>query len=609
MQPLMRKRKRSPRSSSPGSSDLAGPLSRSAARLGSLVGMTDTPPSEFIRRLASAPGDSWSELEPFVQELLDRPVATPTELEQWLLDRSEFDAACSETRANLYIAMTRHTDDAAAAGAWARYLDETQPPLERAAFRLDGRQHEFASHIPLDAQRYNVLNRDTAVDVELFRDENVPIQTELGKLDQEYDKITGAMTVSFDGAERTFPQMAVYLERVDRELREASWRAVAERRLQDRDRLSDIFDRMIERRHRVAKNAGVSNFRDFMFRRRKRFDYTPADCIAFHGACEELVVPALRRLDRERATTLGVSPLRPWDLSVDVHNREPLKPFTSADDLVSKSSRVFDRMGSGLGDMFRALREGDSLDLESRKGKAPGGYQYMRDFSRSPFIFMNAAGMHHDVRTMIHEAGHAFHSLLCRDEPLVHYRHSPIEFAEVASMSMELLTMDHWDEFYPDPADLARAKREQLEGVVSILPWVATIDAFQHWLYLNPSHSRGARTEAWLDISRRFGNDICWEGLETIRETLWQRQGHLFGSPFYYIEYGIAQLGALGVWLIKKEQGLHTSIEAYKRALSLGGSRPLPELFAAAGLTFDFSASTVNRLIRALNDELASLPK
>jgi len=258
--------------------------------------------------------------------------------------------------------------------------------------------------------------------------------------------------------------------------------------------------------------------------------------------------------------------------------------------------------------MFASLQAGDSLDLATRKGKAPGGYQYMRDLSRSPFIFMNAAGLHSDVRTLIHEAGHAFHSILCRDEPLVHYRHSPIEFAEVASMGMELLSMDFWDEFYDDPADLARAQREQIQGIIGLLPWVATIDAFQHWIYLNPAHTRPERTGAWLEISARFGHGVSWDGLQEPREAQWQRQSHLFGAPLYYIEYGIAQLGAVGLWLLMKERGLPAALDAYTRALSLGGSRPLPDLFAAADLEFDLSPATVERLVNALARELEALP-
>ncbi|MHC4976317.1 MAG: M3 family oligoendopeptidase [Planctomycetota bacterium] len=551
----------------------------------------------------------WDEIEPAGSDLLTRDVATRGELERWLVDRSEFDAVCSEARANLYITMTCHTDDAGASGAWTRYLEEVRASLEVMGARLDERQIELSDALGLDDARYTVMTRDTRVDVELFREANVPIKTELAKLDQRYDEICGAMAVEFRGTEHTIPQMGKYQEDTDRATRQEAWSAVQERRQRDVVTIDEIFDTMVGRRDELAHNAGFENYRDYAFRAKRRFDYRPADCEAYHNACARAVVPILRSLDGARGGALDVDALRPWDLSVDIHSREALRPFDGADELVDKTRSVFDRMGEGLGGMFDELTHGGCLDLESRKGKAPGGYQYMRDHSRMPFIFMNAAGLHSDVRTMLHEAGHAFHSQLCRDEPLLHYRHSPIEFAEVASMSMELLSMPYWDSFYADEGECNRARREQLEGIVGVLPWIATIDAFQHWIYTHPTHTREERTEHWVSLLERFGHDVSWEGLEAIRDTMWQRQGHLFGVPFYYIEYGIAQLGALQLWKISLERGLDEALSLYKRALSLGGSRPLPELFEAAGVRFDFSESTMGELMTLLDSELRGLPE
>jgi len=550
----------------------------------------------------------WFAVRPFIEALLARDVRSGADLERWLRDRSELDAACSEAGADLYIAMTRRTDDEAASSAWTRYLDDVAPELRRAAFSLDQRQAALRSEIALDERRHQVLDRDTLVEIELFRDENVPLQTRLSKLDQEYERICGGMTVEFDGAERTLPQMSRYLQERDRRVREAAWRTVSERRLVERDRIEHLFDEMASLRDQVAANAGFDNYRDYAFREKKRFDYGPDACETLHLACEQAVAPAVRALDEKRRNDLGVDTLRPWDLSVDPRGRPPLRPFGTSEELIDGCQRIFDRMGGGLGGLFESLRSGDALDLASRKGKAPGGYQYMRDRSRRPFIFMNAAGLHSDVRTLLHEAGHAFHSLLCADEPLVHYRHSPIEFAEVASMAMELLSMDFWDEFYESEEDLARAKREQLEGTLELLPWVATIDAFQHWIYLNPAHDRAARRTAWEGLMDRFGRAVSWEGLEEPRAYAWQRQGHLFGAPFYYIEYAIAQLGALQLWAVSRAEGLGSAVERYRAGLSLGGSRPLPELFEAAGLRFDFGPATVERLVGEAASELATLP-
>ncbi len=565
----------------------------------------------------------WPNVEPLFEELATRQVSSREEFERWLLDRSELEAACSEAGARLYIDMTCNTEDEALEQKYLAFVREVEPKLKPAGFRLDRRQVELEDTFGLDPERYLVLGRDTRSEVELFRDENVPIQTELSELAQKQQKLTGAMTVEFDGREQTLPQMARYQESTDRAVREGAWRAVAERRLRDRDAIDEIYDRMVEKRTRLARNAGFENYVGYAFKAKKRFDYTPAHCAAFHDAVEREVMPFAARLDERRRALLGVDELRPWDVAVDPKGRPPLRPFENGVDLVSKTRRVFDRLDpspGGLGEMFAGMGDGSNdkgiaagalLDLDSRRGKAPGGYQYMQDRSRRPFIFMNAAGLHRDVETMVHEAGHAFHSMLCVDEPLLHYRHAPIEFAEVASMSMELLTMPYWDAYYPDAEDLARARRRQLEGSVVLLAWIATIDAFQHWVYSNPGHTREERTAEWLRLGERFGDAghrVSWEGLEPYRRTVWQRQGHLFGAPFYYIEYGIAQLGALGLWLKSLEEGEQAAVAAYKRAMSLGGSKPLPELFAAAGLEFDFGAGTVGRIVRAVEAELDKLP-
>ena len=566
--------------------------------------MTTLTTSDFVPTELDAA--QWANLQPLYQALLERELKCSGCLETLILDRSELDAAASEAFANLYINMTCHTDDEPAKQAYLDFVENVQPQLKKSGFELD-KKIVSSSHVgDLDHKRYEVMLRDLTTDVELFRDENVPLQTEDTKLGQQYSEVCGAMMVTFRGEEKTLPQMAKHLEETDRETRADAWRLVAERRFQDHERFSRIFDQMIEFRHKIARNAGFENYRDYMFKAKHRFDYTPADCEAFHRGAAEVCVPVFRQLNKQRAEALGVDPLRPWDLAVDIKGRDPLRPFDEAEQMVAGSSRLFHRMGSALGDMFDTLRGGDCLDLESRKAKAPGGYQEMRDRSRKPFIFMNAAGMQGDLETMIHEAGHAFHSILCKQEPLLHYRHAPLEFAEVASMSMELLAHPFLDEFY-DEAQAARAKRTHLEEMARLLPWIATIDAFQHWIYTNPTHSRDDRTAYWLELNDRFGAAVSWEGIEQFLAVSWQRQLHLFEVPFYYIEYGIAQLGALQLWLQYKQDPTK-AIDNYTRAMSLGGSRPLPELFAAAQLTFDFGPATMKRLMDEVQAELETLP-
>ena len=548
----------------------------------------------------------WENLQPLYQTLLERQLTSAAGLEQLLLDRSELDAAASEARAILYINMTCHTDDEAKKHAYLDFVEEVDPQLEKIGFEIDRKITSSPYTGEIDQSRHEVLLRDLGADVELFREENVPLKTEDTKLGQQYSEICGAMMVNFQGEEFTMPQMAKFAEQTDRKVREGAWRASVERRYQDHEKHSAIFDEMISLRDSIGRNAGFDNYRDYMFKVKHRFDYSPTDCEDFHRAAEEVCVPLLRKLNADRAEALGVETLRPWDLAVDIKGRDPLRPFENDVQLVEKTSKLFHRMNPAIGAMFDTLRDGESLDLESRKSKAPGGYQESFDRRRKQFIFMNAAGLQRDLETMVHEAGHAFHSMLCKGEPLLHYRHPPLEFCEVASMSMEMLAYPYLDEFY-DAAEVARAKRDHLEGIVKVLPWIATIDAFQHWLYTHPDHSRKQRTECWLDLDERFGSAVNWEGLENFRAVMWQRQLHLFEVPFYYIEYGIAQLGAMQLWLNSKKNEKN-AIEHYTRAMRLGGSRPLPELFEAAGLTFDFGPGIVSRLIEEVQQELDALP-
>jgi len=571
--------------------------------------LTPIPPlSDYVP--ASLNATDWPQLDPLYRGLINRTLDSRNTLEQLILDRSELDAAASEAGSVLHINMTCHTDDLATRAAYMAFIENVQPRLRETGFELDKKIVNSPFVLELDQTRYGVLLRDTKTAVELFRQENVAIETEITKLETRYSEVCGVMTVQFRGEEKTMPQMGRYQEETDRAVREEAWRAVAARRLQDRAVLDDIFDQLLALRHKVALNAGFANYRDYAFRVKRRFDYTPADCDNFARGCEESVVPALRRFNASRRTNLKLDTLRPWDLAVDPLGRAPLRPFQQPSEMVEKTAKIFRRMDptpGGLADMFDSLRfppAGVScLDLDSRKGKAPGGYQANRDRQRVPFIFMNAAGLLRDVETMVHEAGHAFHSLLSRTDPLVSYRSDiPLEFCEVASMSMELTSYPFLDEFFnKDEAD--RARRVHSEQIANLLPWIATIDQFQLWMYTNIGHSRAQRAAKWLELVKRFGAQCDWTGLEDVLESAWHRQLHLFTAPFYYIEYGIAQLGALQMYANYKQNPVAT-IAQYKRGLSLGGSRPLRELFAAAGLEFDFSPRRIAMVWGAVEKEL-----
>jgi oligoendopeptidase F len=560
--------------------------------------------TEFVPK--DLDGSTWSALEPLYTALSQRELKCPKCLEKLILDRSELDSAAAEAAANLYIETTRHTDDEVVKKAYETFVTEVEPNLKKAGFELDRKIVDSEHASGLDQERYAMLLKHLSTDVHMFREENVAVETELSLLDQKYSQICGAMTVQFDGEEKTMPMMGRYLEETDRSVRESAWRATWERRLQDREAMDDIFDEMITKRSTLAANTGYTNFRDYQHDNMHRYDYKPEDCTKFHDAVEKHCVPVMRKLNAERAASLNLDTLRPWDLGVDIKNRDPLRPFNNADQMFKGTSHMFHRLDARLGNMFDGLAVGDCLDLESRKGKAPGGYQYQRERSRQPFIFMNSAGLQRDLNTMVHEAGHAFHSIMCMDEPIMSYRSAPMEFCEVASMSMELLTFPYLDEFYEEE-EANRAKREHLESMATMLPWIATIDAFQHWIYTNPGHDRQARTNAWTGLTERFGSSVDWSGIEDLRDASWQRQLHLFGVPFYYIEYGIAQLGALQIWLnsLKDEED---TVEQYLDGLELGGKHGLPVLFETAGAKFDFGSETIAPLMERVHLELDALP-
>jgi oligoendopeptidase F len=571
----------------------------------------------------------WSQIAPLFDQLERRAAGanSAAALEHWLLDWSELSAALDEESSRRYIAMTCHTDNPDAEKAYLHFVENVEPQLKSRQFALEKIYVAHLQREKLIKQRFQVFDRDTKSHVELFRPENVPLETGEARLCQQYQKLSGSLTVNFRGEEKTLVQMGRHLEEPNRALRQEAWELVAKRRLQEAEKFDDIFDQMLKLRAQIAKNAGFENYRDYAFRRLGRFDYTPEDCTQFHDAVEKHVMPIERELQAERRRQLKLENLRPWDLAVDPQNRPPLKPFEQVDEMVLRTQKIFNQLDGELAGGFQRMQDLRLLDLDNHKGKAPGGYQSTLAESRLPFIFMNAVGLQRDVETILHEAGHAFHALATRDEDFYAYRSAPIEFCEVASMSMELLGNEFIGEFYPPDenevgsarradrtprrgvptsSDANRARRVHLEGIIGIFPWVATVDAFQDWIYTHPNHARDERRTAWLELMDRFGGDVDWSGFENARAHLWHRQLHIFIHPFYYIEYGIAQLGALQVWANSKRDKVR-ALNDYKKALALGGSRPLPELFAAAGCKFQFDAATIKPLIQLVRNELSKL--
>jgi len=564
--------------------------------------------SEFITEDFDAA--QWENIEPYAHDLLNRELNCSGCLETLIKDCSTLAEHISEAGTLLSIAMTCDTESEAKRQAYLDFIENAQPKLSEFgdAFNRRLAGHPAVGDLP---PRYDLMIKCIRTDIGTFREENIPLQIEEAKLETEHSTITGAMTVEFEGEEKTFPQMALYFESTDRSIREAAWRVVVERMSQDTERLSEIYDELIRIRHQIAVNAGFDDYRSYIFEAKHRYDYSMEDCLEFHDSIERVCVPMMHEIQGLRREALSVTTLRPWDVSeksgdgVDIHGRPPLRPFKDVEGLITGCSDVFHAMSPELGGMFDMLRERESLDLESRKGKAPGGYQANLEKTRIPFIFMNAAGTHDNLSTMLHEAGHAFHSCYSSDLELIGERNPPLEFAEVASMSMELMSHPQWGVFYSDE-EARRAKLDDLEKIVCFLPWMATIDAFQHWVYANPEHTREDRSEHWLELRRRFGPRTDWSGFEELKETSWQSQLHLFQVPFYYIEYGIAQLGALQMWHYHRRDAAD-GLARYARAMRLGNTKPLPELFRAAGLDLGFDEEHVASLIGELSEAMAEI--
>lgn len=548
---------------------------------------------------------SWEKLKPYFDNLLERNLSSGKNLRRWFLDRSELESVISEDLAWRYIRMTCYTENEEYLKTYQDFIQNIQPEIAPVSDKLNKKAAEcpFINEL-VSEEGYDLMIRNMKKDIEIFREENVPLFTEISTESQRFAQISGAMTVEVDGKELTLPQAAVLLMSPDRKKREEVYHKVAERRLKDKESLDNLFTKLIELRHKVSLNADFENFRDYMFKSLGRFDYTPQDCFNFHNAIEKEVVPILNTLSEERKRDMAIDALRPWDKAVDPQGREALKPFATGKELTEKTIEVFKRLDPFLGQCLAIMNEMGHLDLESRKGKAPGGYNYPLSEIGVPFIFMNATSTLRDMVTIMHEGGHAIHNFLTRDLELNDFKSTPSEVAELASMSMELLSMDHWDVFFANEDELKRAKREHLEDIIETLPWVATIDKFQHWIYENPTHSLNDRKQQWNNIFDQFSDTITdWSGLQVPKDYLWQKQLHLYEVPFYYIEYGMAQLGAIAVWRnFRKDKNV--GLQGYMNALKLGNMRTIPEVYKAAGIKFDFSPGYIHELMEFVRTEL-----
>ncbi len=552
---------------------------------------------------------AWDNVKPLIEELVSREINNAQGLEKWFEDRSELESFLSEDMAWRYINMSRDTASEARQKDYQFFVEQIQPHLSVYDDQLNKKALESPYLQEMKANGYPIMIRGMEKAVEIFREKNIELSTKLQTKRTEYQQITGDMTVEIDGEEMTLQKAGLKLKSTNREEREMAWKLISERRFEAKDRLDELFNELRDLRHEVAQNADFENFRDYMFAALGRFDYTPQDCFDFHESVKKAVVPVLNEAAAERKEKLKVDTLRPWDSQVDAEGKAALTPFNGGEDLLDKTVKCFEKIDPKLADYIRIMRKMGHFDVESRKGKAPGGYNYPLEEIGVPFIFMNATSSLRDVVTMVHEGGHAIHSFETRDLPINAFRSTPSEVAELASMAMELISMEHWGVFFDNGEDLKRAKIEHLEDLLSVLPWIATVDKFQHWLYENPKHTVAERTENWIQTYNDFSDNITdWSDYERFKAYAWQKQLHIFEVPFYYIEYGMAQLGAISVWRnykTDKQKGL----DGYMNALRLGYTASISEIYEAANIKFNFSAGYISELMAFVKAELAELKK
>lgn len=549
----------------------------------------------------------WASLEPYFINLQERLLDSPAALQQWLADLSELEAVIGEDACWRQIKMTCDTTDPALEEAFTFFVTEIEPKIKPYAFAINKKLLDSPFKNELDHKLYFPYLRNVENSVALFREESIALQSEISLLAQQYGAISGAMSVTIDGKEMTLQQAAKLLHDSDRNLRKSVFEKVVERRLKDKSTLNDLFDKLLRLRHQVALNAGFSNYRDYKFQELGRFDYTPEDCFAFHEAVKEHIVPLQRELLEHRRKELGIEQLKPYDVEAEPVGRKPLQPFANGEEMLQKSIDVFGKLRPFFGDCLSKMKKMSRMDLDSRMGKAPGGYNCPLPESGVPFIFMNAAGTVNDLITMMHEGGHAVHSFLSHDLPLSAMKEYPMEIAELASMSMELFTLEHWQDFFATKEEFIRAQWEEMERVIDVLPWIATIDKFQHWLYTNPGHTVEEREKMWKEIHEEFSTEnVDWSDYSEYQFSFWQKQLHLFEVPFYYIEYGIAQLGAIAMWRQYK-QNKEQALDNYMAALSAGYTKTLKELYQIAGIKFDFSPAYIQELSGFVHNEMQQL--
>ncbi len=543
---------------------------------------------------------TWDSIEPYYANLEARPLTAET-LDNWMADWAHLGKHLDEAYWRLWVDTTLDTQDAAAEARFETFLSQIQEPAHAAEFRL--KKKLLASG--LQPHQFTAPLRNLEAEVALFRESNLPLLTEEQRLGNEYDQIRGVQTVQWEGQETTLINLAQVNLDPDRAKRERAWRLNMERFLEDRPALNDLWTRLVNLRHQIAHNADLPHYRAYRWGQMLRLDYTPEDCETFHHAVEQVVVPAVQRAMERRRQRMGIDSLRPWDVEVESLGRPPLRPFTSVDELADKAEAIFSALDPQLGTYFQTMRREGLIDLDNRVGKMPSSYCATYPVMERPFLFMNVVGTNEDVMTLFHEFGHAVHSFEMTRLPHHDQLRVGTEFHEVAATTLELLAAPYLDGFFYTPAESARARAEHLEVMLRFWPYIAVVDAFQHWAHTHPDEAgdSSACDDQWAGLWSRFMKGEDWSGLDDAMMTGWHRKLHIFRSPFYYIDYGLAQLGAVQIWKRALDDP-QRALADYRAALALGGTVRLPELFAAAGARLAFDAETFAEAVEMMESAL-----
>ncbi len=550
---------------------------------------------------------SWDDVKDVFDDLLKKEISSKDELEDFIYNLGCLHEKMEEDYAWTYINMTRDTTNEEYTNAYKNFNENILPNYEKYAFEFNKKIVNSPFIDQIDKETFGEIVKKTKLSIEIFREKNIPLKTKVSELSSDYQKIIGTSTVNFQGKDYTLAQMRKFFMDKNRDVRKEAFEATMKVMLANNNKINEIFSKLTDLRQEMAKNAGFDNYRDFRFKELQRTDYTVEDTKKFHESVQNAALPVYAEFWKIKKDMLGLDKLYPYDKSAIAENEVELKPFESTEEFVEKTIQVFSKVKPEFGDIIKSIYEKKYLDLDNRKGKAPGGYNYPLYKTGMPFIFMNAIGIHSDMRTLMHEGGHAVHTVSTKSQFPYYYKGTPSEVAELASMSMELLTMEYWDIFYKDEKALKQAKREQLEQILTFFPWCAIVDKFQHWIYENKNHTAEERNEYFAKLMLEFGEDnFDWSDYNDYLKVRWQRQLHIIEVPFYYIEYGMAQLGAVQVWKNYLENG-QKAVEQYHNALKLGSSKPIPEIYKEAGIEFNFSNEKMSELLNFAFNEYKKL--